>query len=77
MNFPHDSARTGRFICGLHLSAPPLKLKRNGWLGNYALGASYIALPWWQVMLVLATLNWQIAILTLFTAWRGWGCCGK
>jgi chlorophyll/bacteriochlorophyll a synthase len=27
-------------------SAPPLKLKQFGWIGNYALGASYIALPW-------------------------------
>lgn len=28
-------------------SAPPLKLKQFGWIGNYALGSSYIALPWW------------------------------
>ena len=28
-------------------SAPPLKLKQSGWIGNYALGSSYIALPWW------------------------------
>ena len=28
-------------------SAPPLKLKQNGWQGTYALGSSYIALPWW------------------------------
>lgn len=28
-------------------SAPPLKLKQSGWAGNYALGSSYIALPWW------------------------------
>ncbi|CAK9140006.1 unnamed protein product, partial [Ilex paraguariensis] len=27
-------------------SAPPLKLKQNGWIGNFALGASYISLPW-------------------------------
>ena len=27
-------------------SAPPLKLKQS-WVGNYALGASYISLPWW------------------------------
>ncbi|EOY07151.1 UbiA prenyltransferase family protein isoform 1 [Theobroma cacao] len=26
-------------------SAPPLKLKQNGWFGNFALGASYISLP--------------------------------
>ena len=28
-------------------SAPPLKLKQWGWAGNFALGSSYIALPWW------------------------------
>lgn len=28
-------------------SAPPLKLKQSGWIGNYALGSSYISLPWW------------------------------
>ncbi|KAJ6299895.1 hypothetical protein OIU76_020818 [Salix suchowensis] len=26
-------------------SAPPLKLKQNGWIGNFALGVSYISLP--------------------------------
>ena len=36
----------GSFVSFIY-SAPPLKLKQNGWLGNYALGASYIALPWW------------------------------
>lgn len=36
----------GSFISYIY-SAPPLKLKQNGWTGNYALGASYIALPWW------------------------------
>jgi len=28
-------------------SAPPLKLKQNGWTGSFALGCSYISLPWW------------------------------
>ena len=36
----------GSFLAFIY-SAPPLKLKQNGWLGNYALGMSYIALPWW------------------------------
>ena len=36
----------GSFISYIY-SAPPLKLKQNGWAGNYALGASYISLPWW------------------------------
>ena len=30
----------GSFVSYIY-SAPPLKLKQNGWLGNYALGASY------------------------------------
>ena len=33
----------GAFVAYIY-SAPPLKLKQNGWLGTYALGASYIAL---------------------------------
>ena len=36
----------GSFISYIY-SAPPLKLKQSGWSGNYALGSSYIALPWW------------------------------
>ena len=36
----------GSFISYIY-SAPPLKLKQSGWVGNYALGSSYIALPWW------------------------------
>merc|ERR1711966_289069 len=35
----------GSFISYIY-SAPPLKLKQNGWAGNYALGCSYISLPW-------------------------------
>ena len=35
----------GAFVAYIY-SAPPLKLKQNGWLGTFALGASYIALPW-------------------------------
>jgi len=27
-------------------SAPPLRLKRNGWIGNLAVGACYEGLPW-------------------------------
>ena len=36
----------GAFVAYIY-SAPPLKLKSEGWLGTYALGSSYIALPWW------------------------------
>jgi chlorophyll synthase len=54
-------------------SAPPLKLKQNGWLGNYALGASYIALPWWAGHALFGDLTWQIVVLTLFYSLAGLG----
>jgi chlorophyll/bacteriochlorophyll a synthase len=54
-------------------SAPPLKLKQNGWLGNYALGASYIALPWWAGHALFGDLNPTIVLLTLFYSLSGLG----
>ena len=30
------------------LFSPFLQLKQNGWIGNFALGASYISLPWYD-----------------------------
>ncbi|MEB3248565.1 MAG: chlorophyll synthase ChlG [Merismopediaceae bacterium] len=54
-------------------SAPPLKLKQNGWLGNYALGASYIALPWWAGHALFGELNSTIMILTLIYSLAGLG----
>ena len=50
----------GSFISYIY-SAPPLKLKQSGWIGNYALGSSYIALPWWagQVIHSLSRLKVQ------------------
>jgi chlorophyll synthase len=54
-------------------SAPPLKLKQNGWLGNYALGASYIALPWWAGHALYGTLNWTVVAVTLFYSLAGLG----
>jgi len=62
----------GAFIAYIY-SAPPLKLKQNGWLGNYALGASYIALPWWAGHALFGELNWKIAILTLIYSLAGLG----
>ena len=54
-------------------SAPPLKLKQNGWLGNYALGASYIALPWWAGQALFGQLTWTAALLTLVYSLAGLG----
>lgn len=54
-------------------SAPPLKLKQNGWLGSYALGASYISLPWWAGQALFGTLDWKTMVLTLFYSFAGLG----
>lgn len=62
----------GSFLSYIY-SAPPLKLKQNGWLGNYALGASYIALPWWAGHALFGELNSTIIILTLFYSLAGLG----
>ena len=62
----------GTFVAYIY-SAPPLKLKQNGWLGNYALGASYIALPWWAGHALFGQLSWTIVLLTLFYSFAGLG----
>ncbi len=49
------AAMLGRFVfapalfgmaCAWAYSAPPLRLKRNGWVGNMAVGMCYEGLPW-------------------------------
>lgn len=65
-------ALLGSFLAYIY-SAPPLKLKKNGWLGNYALGASYIALPWWAGHALFGELNRTIMILTLIYSLAGLG----
>ncbi|ALF53618.1 chitin-binding protein [Nostoc piscinale CENA21] len=62
----------GSFVSYIY-SAPPLKLKQNGWLGNYALGASYIALPWWAGHALFGELNWKVLVLTLIYSLAGLG----
>ena len=62
----------GSFISYIY-SAPPLKLKQNGWLGNYALGASYIALPWWAGQALFGKLTIVTALLTLAYSLSGLG----
>lgn len=62
----------GSFVSYIY-SAPPLKLKQNGWLGNYALGASYIALPWWAGHALFGDLNATIIVLTLIYSMAGLG----
>jgi chlorophyll/bacteriochlorophyll a synthase len=73
-SFPTITAMAigGSFLSYIY-SAPPLKLKQNGWAGNYALGASYIALPWWAGHALFGDLNWTIVLLTLFYSLAGLG----
>ncbi len=54
-------------------SAPPLKLKQNGWLSSYALGASYIALPWCTGHALFGELNWKIVVITVVYSLAGLG----
>merc|ERR1712070_536799 len=56
-------------------SAPPLKLKANGWQGTYALGSSYIALPWWcgHAMFNAASITPQEVVLTVLYSIAGLG----
>ncbi|NJK28966.1 MAG: chlorophyll synthase ChlG [Acaryochloris sp. SU_5_25] len=62
----------GSFISFIY-SAPPIKLKQNGWLGNFALGASYIALPWWAGQALFGTLSPKVMALTLAYSLAGLG----
>ncbi|MBN3891016.1 MULTISPECIES: chlorophyll synthase ChlG [unclassified Nostoc] len=62
----------GSFIAYIY-SAPPLKLKQNGWLGSYALGASYITLPWSTGHALFGDLNSTIVVLTMFYSLAGLG----
>ena len=48
-------------------SAPPLRLKRNGWLGNAACGACYEGLPWFTGALVMSQSLPDAKILLLAT----------
>eukprot|EP00741_Cyanophora_paradoxa_P006882 tig00001049_g6657.t1 len=62
----------GAFLAYIY-SAPPFKLKQNGWLGNYSLGASYIALPWWAGQCLFGEVTPEVVVLTLFYSLAGLG----
>lgn len=62
----------GSFISYIY-SAPPLKLKQSGWTGNYALGSSYIALPWWAGQALFGTLTPDVMVLTVLYSIAGLG----
>lgn len=46
-------------------SAPPLRLKRNGWWGNAAVAACYEGLPWFTGAAIMAGAlpEWQILVI--------------
>jgi len=62
----------GSFISYIY-SAPPLKLKANGWAGTFALGSSYISLPWLCGQSMFGELSLEVAILTIFYSIAGLG----
>lgn len=65
-------AAFGSFISYIY-SAPPLKLKQSGWIGNYALGSSYITLPWLAGQALFGTLTLDVVILTMLYSIAGLG----
>ena len=56
-------------IVGLALawaySAPPLRLKQNGWLGNSAVGLAYEGLPWFTGAAAMASSLPDIRVIAL------------
>uniref|UniRef100_A0A1D2ACQ7 Chlorophyll synthase, chloroplastic n=1 Tax=Auxenochlorella protothecoides TaxID=3075 RepID=A0A1D2ACQ7_AUXPR len=74
----HDNLQlTGLALIGSFISfaysVPWIKLKRSGWIGNYALGSSYIALPWWAGQILFGQLRLDVAILTMLYSIAGLG----
>lgn len=61
----------GATVLGLALawaySAPPIRLKQNGWLGNAACGLCYEGLPWFTgaAIVIASQPDWRIAIVAL------------
>lgn len=62
----------GSFISYIY-SAPPLKLKATGWAGSFALGSSYISLPWLCGQAMFGELSWPVTLLTIFYSIAGLG----
>ncbi len=62
----------GTFMAYIY-SAPPLKLKATGWAGSFALGSSYISLPWLCGQAMFGELSWPVTVLTIFYSLAGLG----
>lgn len=61
----------GAAVFGLALawaySAPPIRLKQNGWWGNAAVGLCYEGLPWFTAAAIMSggAPGWRIALIAL------------
>ena len=61
----------GAALFGLALawaySAPPLRLKRNGWWGNSAVGLCYEGLPWFTAAAIMSggSPGWPVVVVAL------------
>ena len=61
----------GASVFGLTLawaySAPPIRLKRNGWWGNSAVGLCYEGLPWFTAVAIMTNgaPDWRIVLTAL------------
>ncbi len=49
------------------------EIKQNGWLGGYALGASYIAFLWCTGHALFGELNWKVVVITVIYSIAGLG----
>jgi chlorophyll synthase len=56
-------------------SAPPLRLKQNGWLGNSAVAICYEGLPWFTGAAVMAAAlpDWRIVVFALLYSFGAHG----
>ena len=69
----------GAAIVGLVLawlySAPPIRLKQNGWFGNSAVALSYEGLPWFTGAAVMAAVlpDWRIILLAFLYSFGAHG----
>ncbi|MFT4119078.1 chlorophyll synthase ChlG [Bradyrhizobium sp.] len=70
------AAQLGPWACGATIfglilawaySAPPIRLKQNGWIGNSAVGLCYEGLPWLTAAAIMTngTPDWRIAVVAL------------
>src|SRR6056297_2123380 len=68
------AACVGLFLAWIY-SAPPLRLKRNGWWGNSAVAISYEGLPWFTGAAIMAAAlpDWRIVVVALLYSFGAHG----